>query len=78
MLITVGLAAVGDPLLQPSTVEPWNGHYSQLWKGVSPRRQEGLQNMKHTDSGGWRAILGLELGIQPEMARCAHWLTVIT
>lgn len=78
MLVSVGLAAVGDPLLQPSTVEPWNGHYSQFWEGLSPRRQEGLQNMKHPDSRGWRAKLGLELGIQPEMARCPHWLMVIT
>lgn len=70
MLVSVGLVAVEDPLLQPSTVEPWNGHYSQFW--------EGHQNMKHPDSRGWRAKLGLELGIQPEMARCPHWLMVIT
>ena len=72
MLVTIGLATVGDSLLQPSTVEPWNGHYSQLWEGLSPRRQEGLRIMKQTDSRGWQAILGLELGIQPEMARCPH------
>lgn len=77
MLVTVGLA-VGNPLLQPSTVEPWNGHYSQIWEGLSLRKQEGLQNLRHADSRGWWAILELELGIQPEMAGYPHWLMVTT
>lgn len=40
MLVSVGLAAVGDPLFQPSTVEPWNGHYSQLWEAGGRRSSE--------------------------------------
>lgn len=75
MLVSVGLAAVGAPLLQPSTVEPWNGHYSQLCEAGSRGSPEYED---YTDSRGWRAVFGLELGIQPKMAGCSHWLIDIT
>lgn len=58
MLSLQNLLLQGEPLLQPSTVEPQNSLYSQFWEGVSLRRQEALQDMECRDGGGSWAILG--------------------
>lgn len=58
MLVSVGLAAVGDPLLQPSTVEPWNGHYSQLCEAGS----RGSPEYETQTAGTVGLYLGWNLG----------------